>query len=86
MTPDQLDAERAALALVAAAADRDRQAAAAILGRGWRTSRRASVAWLLAVWLAGALRRLGHDDPAAAAREVIAASVADEARRAGPWS
>jgi hypothetical protein len=85
MTPDQLaaDEHRAALALVAAAAGRDHQAATAILGRGWRTSRRGLIAWHLARWLAAMLPRLGHDDPAEAARGAIADSIAAEAEAAG---
>ena len=85
MTPEQIAADeyRAALALLAAV-DGDRDDATAILGPGWRDDRRAVIAWTLARWLAGALRRLGHDDPAAAARDVIAASVADEATGAEP--
>jgi hypothetical protein len=86
MTRDQdaADQYRATLALLAAAVDGTDADVTAILGRGWRSSRRAVIAWTLAQWLAGALRRLGHDDPAEAARRVIAESVADEARGAGP--
>lgn len=86
MTPEQLDADehRAALALLAAVADRRDDDVTAILGRGWRTDRRAALARQLAVWLAGTLRRIGVADPAEIARDVIADSIADEARRAGP--
>ena len=77
------DDRRAALALIAAAAEHDDQAVTAIRGRGWRTSRRALIAYTLARWLAGTLPRLGHDDPVRAARDAIAASVADEAEEAG---
>jgi hypothetical protein len=84
MIPADRDDYRAALALLAAAADGDRQAASAILGRGWRTSRRARIAWLLARWLAHALPRLGHQDPATAAREWIADSVGREAAEGTP--
>jgi hypothetical protein len=82
VTPEQLaaDEHRAALALLAAAADRRHDDATAILGRGWHGDRRAVMAYDLARWLAVALRCLGHDDPADAAREVIASSVAAEAR------
>ncbi len=78
------DDRRAALALIIAAADRDDQAVTAILGRGWRTSRRALIAWTLARWLASALPRLGHDDPVQAARDAIAATIAAEAEGTGP--
>ena len=86
MSPGQLDGDeyRAALALIAAAADGTDDDATAILGRGWKADRRAVIAQTLACWLAGALRRIGYDDPAGAAREVIAESVADEATGAGP--
>ena len=79
MTPGDRDAYRSALALVAAAADRDHQAATAILGRGWRTSRRGLIAWQLARWHAAFLPRLGHDDPAQAAKQAIADSIRAEA-------
>lgn len=78
------DEYRAALALIAAAAENDRKAATAILGRGWRTSRRGLIAWHLARWLAAMLPRLGHDDPAEAARAAIAATLADEAAEGTP--
>lgn len=85
MTPAATeDTIRAALALIAATVDGDRDDATAILGPGWTGDRRAVIAWTLARWLAGALRRLGLDDPAAAARDVIARSVADEATGTGP--
>jgi hypothetical protein len=77
--PDRLDEYRAALALIAAAADHDHQAATAILGRGWRTSRRGLIAWHLARWLAAMLPRIGHDDPAEAAKQAIADSIRAEA-------
>ena len=73
------DDRRAALALITAAAERDDQAVTVILGRVWRTSRRALIAYTLARWLAGTLPRLGHDDPVQAARDAIAASIAAEA-------
>ena len=85
MNPGQrADERRAALALVAATADADRDAVTAILGPGWQGDRSAVIASTLAAWLAVALHRLGHDDPAAASRDAIAVSVADEAREAGP--
>ena len=86
MTPEQLDHDehRAALALLAAAADHNHDDAAAILGPGWRTDRRAVMAYDLAVWLAGTLRRLGQLDAAQIARDVIADTIAAEARRAAP--
>jgi hypothetical protein len=84
MTPEQLDGYRAAVALVVAAADGDQHAATAILGRGWKRSRRALIAWRLAQWHANVMPRLGHDDPAATARAAIARSVAAEAEGAAP--
>jgi hypothetical protein len=79
VNPGRRDEYRAALALVAAAADGDHQAATAILGRGWHTSRRGLIAWQLARWLAAILPRVGHDNPAEAARAAIADSIAAEA-------
>jgi hypothetical protein len=86
VTPEQLGADehRAALALLAAAADRRDDDVTAILGRGWRRDRRAVMAHDLARWLAGALRYLGCDDPAGIAREVIAETIAAEPRGASP--
>jgi hypothetical protein len=85
VTPQQdADQYRATLALLVAAVDGSDADVTAILGRGWRSSRRGVIAWNLARWLADALRRLGYDDPAGTARRVIAESVAKEARRAGP--
>jgi hypothetical protein len=78
------DDRRAALALIAAVAERDDRAVTAILGRGWRTSRRGLIAWTLARWLAGTLPRLGHDDPARTARDAIAATIAAEAGQDPP--
>jgi hypothetical protein len=79
VSADRRDEYRAALALVAAAADGNRRDATAILGRGWRTSRRGLIAWNLARWLAAALPRLGHGDPADAAKQAIADSIRAEA-------
>ncbi len=84
MRPDRRDEYRAALALVAAAADGNRRDATAILGRGWRTSRRGLIAWHLARWLAAMLPRIGHDDPAEAAKHAIAESIAAEAAEGTP--
>lgn len=86
MTPEQLGADehRAALALLAAVADDRRDDVTAMLGRGWHRDRRAVMAWDLARWLSGALRDLGVDDPAGIAREVIAETIAAEARGASP--
>jgi hypothetical protein len=85
VTPEQrgADEHRAALALLAAAAEGRHDDATAILGPGWHADRRAVMAWDLAHWLAGALRCHGWD-PAGAAREVIADTIAREARGAGP--
>ena len=82
MTPD--DEYRLALALTAAVAERDDEAVTAILGRGWKRSRRGLIAWHLARWLAATLRRIGWDDPAWIAREAILTSIAAEARRDPP--
>lgn len=79
MTPGQADEYRAALALVAAAAEHDDQAVTAILGPGWQDDRSAAIAWHLARWLAWMLRRIGWDDPAWPAREAIITSIAREA-------
>jgi hypothetical protein len=86
MTPGQraADEHRAALALLAAAADQRPDDMTAILGPGWHDDRRAVMAVDLARWLAVALRHLADVDPAQAAREVIAATIAAEARRAPP--
>ena len=92
MTPEQDAADecRAALALIAATAEGDGGGyhgadVAALLGRGWQSSRRGYIAWCLAWWLEHALRRLGQD-PAGTARWVIGELVAREARGAGPTS
>lgn len=86
MTPEQLGADehRAALALLAAVADGDRDGVTALLGRGWHRDRRALMAFDVARWLAAMLRLLGHDDPAGIARDVIAETIATEARGAAP--
>jgi hypothetical protein len=80
---DAADKHRAALALLAAAADDDRQAVTAILGRGWHADRCALIAWQLAYWLDSAMRSHGWD-AAQAAREVIAESIAAEATGGTP--
>ena len=80
MTPERAaDEYRAALALVAAAAEHADADADAILGPGWRDDRRAVIAWSLARWVAAMLRRIGWDNPAWIAREAILSSVAREA-------
>ncbi|MGH3192689.1 MAG: hypothetical protein ACRDOL_36665 [Streptosporangiaceae bacterium] len=86
MTPGQRDADehRAALSLLAAVADDRRDDVTAMLGRGWHRDRRAVMAWDLARWLAITLRGLGVDDPAGIAREIIAETIAAEARGASP--
>ena len=86
MTPEQLaaDARRAALALIAAAADRDDQAADALLGPGWQADPARHAAVILARWHVTGIRRLGWPDAAWIAREIIADSIADEAEGAGP--
>lgn len=74
MTPGQIeDTIRAAAALAAAIAARNRDDARALLGPG--------PSWCLALWLAEALRGAGTD-PAAFAAQIIADSVAFEAGQA----
>jgi hypothetical protein len=79
VTPADRDEYRAALALIAAAAERRDHDVTAILGRGWRSSRRAVIAWTLARWTVGTLPRLGYDDPAEAIRQAITESIRAEA-------
>ena len=74
MTPGQIeDVIRAAAALTAAIAARNRDDAHALTGPG--------PSWALALWLASALESAGTD-PAAFAAEIIADSVAYEAGQA----
>jgi len=78
-----IDARRAAAALLAAAAADDRDQGAAILGCEPREDRRAAMAWQLAQQFSWELRAHGVD-PERYAADIIAGSVADEAREAGP--
>ena len=84
VSPGHRDADnrRAALALIAALADDDGQAVAALLGRGWQRNRRAAIAVNLARWHVAGIRRIGWDDPAWIARHNITESVAAEAEGA----
>ena len=79
----RIDARRAAAALLAAAAADDRDQAAVILGCEPREDHRAGTAWALAQWFSWELRVRGID-PERYAAEIIAGSVRDEAREAGP--
>jgi hypothetical protein len=78
-----IDARRAAAALLTAAAADDRDEAAVILGCELREGHAAATAWSLAQWFSWELRVHGVD-PERYGAEIIAGSVRDEAREAGP--
>jgi hypothetical protein len=78
-----IDARRAAAALLAAVADDDPGQAAAILGAEPGQDHAAGIAWALAQWFSWELRAHGTD-PERYAAQIIAGSVRDEARGAGP--
>jgi transposase len=86
LTPEQLAADdrRAVLALLAAVAEGDVEAATAILGPAQPDDRAARIAILLAHAVVDTARHVGHDDPAGDARGAIARSVADEATGGEP--